>query len=204
VNYRLSRPASDPNRAVHPAHAEDVGAAVGWIEATIGEFGGDPDAIALLGHSAGGHLVSLVGMDPQFVEDAGAEIESVRCIVANDTEGYDLRERVALGGRSRQLVRTAFGDDPSVWKDASPIEHVEDRREPPDVLVITRGSPRRIRAARTFADTAVAAGAEVTVLRAWGYSHADVNRRLGTPDDAVVTPAITTFLDTCLPVPVRP
>ena len=36
------------------------------------------------------------------------------------------------------------------------------------------------------------------MVDATGYSHADVSQRLGTTDDAVVTPPVTTFLESCL------
>ena len=39
---------------------------------------------------------------------------------------------------------------------------------------------------------------DVTVVDATGYSHADVSQRLGTAGDSVVTPPVTTFLQSCL------
>ena len=41
VNYRLSDPPRSPGRPVHPAHADDVGAAIAWDERTehIGTYG---------------------------------------------------------------------------------------------------------------------------------------------------------------------
>ena len=49
-----------------PAAAQDVGAAVEWVKATIAERGGDPTRIYLMGHSAGAtHVASYVG-DKRF------------------------------------------------------------------------------------------------------------------------------------------
>ncbi len=197
VNYRLSE-RDDPDHPIHPAHAQDVGAAIAWVEEHIAGFGGDGEQLALLGHSAGGHLVSLVGLDPTYVEDAGGDIDAVRCVVSDDTEGYDLVERAAQGGRVLQLVQNAFGTDPSAYPGASPINHVADREDPPDFLVITRGLPRRVAAARAFADAVQGAGATVDVLEATGLTHADVNRLIGADGDTVVTPAVTAFLDSCV------
>jgi acetyl esterase/lipase len=132
------------------------------------------------------------------VEDAGGDIDAVRCVVSDDTEGYDLVERAAQGGRVLQLVQNAFGTDPSAYPGASPINHVDDRSQPPDFLVITRGLPRRVAAANAFADAVRTAGAGVDVLEATGLTHADVNRLIGTDGDTVVTPAITEFLDGCM------
>jgi acetyl esterase/lipase len=198
VNYRLSQPAGAPERPIHPAHADDVGAAVTWVEDNIERYGGDGDELALLGHSAGGHLVSLVGTDPQYIKDAGGSAGAVRCVISNDTEGYDLVERAAQGGRTQRLLANAFGADQSTSADASPINHVGDRNEPADFLVITRGTPRRVAAAQAFATAAEGAGSSVEVLEATGLTHGDVNRLIGTADDTVITPAVTTFLTDCL------
>jgi acetyl esterase/lipase len=171
---------------------------VAWVEDNIDKYGGDGESIELLGHSAGGHLVSLVGVDPHYIEQAGGDADSVRCVVSNDTEGYNLVERASQGGSSQQLVANAFGTDPSVHADASPINHVADRDEPPDFLVITRGLPRRVAAAQAFADAAEDAGSSVEVLRPIGLTHGDVNRLLGTAGDTVITPAVTEFTQDCL------
>ena len=44
----------------------DVAAAFDWTVAHIDEYGGDPDNIYLFGHSAGGHLVSLLATHEDY------------------------------------------------------------------------------------------------------------------------------------------
>ena len=63
---------------------------------------------------------------------------------------------------------------------------------------MTRGLPRRKAQATAFADALRRAGGAVTVVDATGYSHADVNQKLGTTGETVVTPPVTTFLESCL------
>lgn len=46
---------------------EDAAAAVAWVFQHIGEFGGDPKKIFLSGHSAGGYLTAMLGMDPRWL-----------------------------------------------------------------------------------------------------------------------------------------
>lgn len=58
INYRLA-----PKYAF-PADAEDVRAAVLWVKDHAADFSVDPKRLALIGESAGGHLVSLVGAEP--------------------------------------------------------------------------------------------------------------------------------------------
>lgn len=200
VDHRLSprplRSANDGNTALHPDHADDVAAAVGWVADHARSFGADPDTIVLVGHSAGAHLVSLVGTDPRYLRDAGVRTGAVRCVVALDTEGYDLVEKVARGGSSAVLVRNAFGDDPQVWRDASPITHAGDGA-PVRFLVVTRGAPARRAEAARFVDAVTAAGGDAALSIAAGSTHADVNRKLGEAGEAVVTPAVREFATGC-------
>ncbi len=55
INYRLA----PTNR--WPACFDDVQTAVRWAKQHATEYKGDPDHIALVGYSAGGHLVTLAG-----------------------------------------------------------------------------------------------------------------------------------------------
>ena len=197
VNYRLSDP-QQPDRITHPTHAEDVGAAIAWVEDSIAKYGGDGSKLALMGHSAGAHLVSLVGVDPDFIDDAGGDPADVRCVVSNDTEGYDVVARTAQGGLVQRIYENAFGTDVEVQRDASPLTHIGDRDTPPDFLVITRGTPPRVAMATDFATAIDDTGAAAEVLEATGLTHGDVNRLLGTPGDTTVTPAVEAFVTDCL------
>lgn len=54
INYRLS------GEAVFPAQIEDCKAAVRWLRANAKKYDLDPDRFGATGHSAGGHLTSLL------------------------------------------------------------------------------------------------------------------------------------------------
>ena len=55
ISYRLA----PTNR--WPACIDDVETAIRWVKKHASEYKGDPDRIALLGYSAGGHLVTFAG-----------------------------------------------------------------------------------------------------------------------------------------------
>lgn len=75
-NYRLS-PA-----VKHPEHAKDIARAVAWTRANIGKHGGDPQRLYLAGHSAGGHLVALLGTDETYLRAAGMKTADIKGVIA--------------------------------------------------------------------------------------------------------------------------
>jgi arylformamidase len=206
VNYRLTDQNSAQNSAPNaaqtaaapvrfPTHDEDVAAAVEWVHDHIADYGGDPDRIALLGHSAGAQIAASVATDPTYLGEHGLSLGALRCAGALDTEGYDVAATARTGN---PIYRAAFGDDPATWRDASPIEHVAAGRAIPQFLVVERGTARRRRAAEAFVDRLRDAGVAVTVVDAGSLSHAEVNSSVGRSGDSVVTPPLEAFLAECL------
>ena len=51
----------------HPAQIEDTAAAFAWVYKNIAQYGGDVSRIYVAGHSAGGHLVALLALDPVYL-----------------------------------------------------------------------------------------------------------------------------------------
>jgi arylformamidase len=194
VNYRLSDPDLPAARRIrYPTHNRDVGRAVTWVYDHIDGYGGDPSRIALIGHSAGAQIVSSVGVDEDYLRRAVRE--AVCGVVSLDTEGYDVAARIRGGGRAARLYRNAFGNDPAVWRDASPINHVDATDAPQ--LVIRRGVLARQLSQVEYAQAFRDVGVPVTVVPTPGYSHGDVNHNLGSADDTLMTPRVEDFLDDC-------
>ena len=46
---------------------DDAAAAVAWVFDNIGKYGGDTSSIYIAGHSAGGYLVDMVGLDKKLL-----------------------------------------------------------------------------------------------------------------------------------------
>ncbi len=67
MNYRLA-----PDH-VWPAGGEDVGAAIDWLRAHAGSYGGDPDRLVVMGTSAGAvHVATHIRLRPDDPGVAGA------------------------------------------------------------------------------------------------------------------------------------
>jgi acetyl esterase/lipase len=81
INYRLSP------LVKHPEHIKDVARAYAWVVKNIAKHRGDPEKIVLAGHSAGGHLVSLLALDRSYLRDSALGLtakqqESLRGVIS--------------------------------------------------------------------------------------------------------------------------
>ncbi len=75
VNYRLSP------KATCPAYIEDAAAAVAWTFRNIAAHGGDPNKIFVSGHSAGGYLTSMVGLDKRWLAACGIDADRIAGLI---------------------------------------------------------------------------------------------------------------------------
>jgi acetyl esterase/lipase len=123
VNYRLS-PAVQ-----HPAHVQDVAAAVGWLVRNGQSYGGDPSRLYLFGHSAGAHLVSLVTLDPSYLAAQQLSASAIHSVVGVAGAGYDLDTYYANTPMA-SLLFPAFGSDPTTWAKAAPVRYVKPHAPP--------------------------------------------------------------------------
>ncbi|MFM7064922.1 MAG: alpha/beta hydrolase, partial [Actinomycetes bacterium] len=197
VNYRLSSPENDVR---WPDHGEDVAAAVAWVADEGPSLGLDPSRLALVGHSAGAQLVASLATHPRLLADAGSDRAAVDCTVVLDVQ-LNLTARRGPSG----LIDLAFGGDPAVLADASPLVQVREQGAPPSqLLVVSRGGARRVAGAAEFVDAVNTAGGSADLLDAGPYSHKQVSRELGAPGEEVVTPPSARFLQACLATPASP
>ena len=54
-----------------PAFMDDAAEAVAWTRTNAGRFGGDPNRLFLMGHSAGATIATLLALDPSYLRAAG-------------------------------------------------------------------------------------------------------------------------------------
>jgi acetyl esterase/lipase len=200
INYRLSpaTPSLDPGQIMYPVHPQDVSLAVSWVIDHIADDGGDPKRIALLGHSAGAHLVALVSADQSFLQAQSKTQSALRCTSVLDTAALDLPTLLTDASiTDKTLYINAFGSDPAQWALASPITHVAPAKSIPTQLIIKRGEPIRQQIVASYAAALTQAGVSATVVDASALTHAEVNSAVGKAGDVIVTPPITTFLKAC-------
>lgn len=71
-----------PNRYVTTDDGvDDAAAAASWVLKHIAELGGDPTKVYLSGHSAGGYIVSMIGLDKSRMEKYGEDVDKVAALI---------------------------------------------------------------------------------------------------------------------------
>jgi acetyl esterase/lipase len=125
----------------YPVHSQDVTSAISWEYTTIYQYGGDPDYISIMGHSAGTGIVASIGTNKSFLEEHELCFDIIRHVICLDTAAYDIRNRCEMGS---MLYLNAFGTDPVIWDAASPLNNIETEEGLPSFFVVVQGSQRRI------------------------------------------------------------
>jgi acetyl esterase/lipase len=190
INYRLS-PAVQ-----HPAHAEDCGLAVAWVHKHIAEYGGDPDRVYLMGHSAGAQLVALISTDETYLKAGGCSLSAIRGTIPLDGAGFDI-EKTATSGEFLALSRyqRAFGKNRETWKNASAIMHVAAGKSIPPFLLVHAGGRANSRdRANELADALGKVGVKAKIFGEASKNHLTINSDIGKDNDTT-TQAIMRFLD---------
>jgi acetyl esterase/lipase len=168
-DYRLSP------KAKYPAYVDDAAAAFAWTVKHIAEHGGDPRKVFIGGHSAGGYLALLVGMDPERLKPHGLTLSSVAGIAQVSGQvfnHYTVREE-------RGQARYGITSD-----EAAPAFHI--RKSLPPILTIYAQNDMLSRAEENmfFVTTLKAAGhTENYSLRVDDRDHGTVGHNLRNDDD---------------------
>lgn len=143
-DYRLSA----PGRPSWPTNFEGLRDAVLWVRAHAREIGADPDRIAAMGESAGGHLAELLGTYPDGPVNPGgpptgtsgaADAPSARVQAVVSFYGPSDLARLDAGSpeassRVRRFLGASPKEAPGRYSAASPVANVS-ADDPPMMLV---------------------------------------------------------------------
>ena len=179
INYRLVPAATVEQQAA------DVSAAVAWLRDHAARLGIDASRIVLMGHSAGAHLVALVGTDPQYLAAAGLSLSDLRGVIALDGACYDIPRQLAAAGRfMRGTYIEAFGSEPARQRALSPALQTLKRDTPAFLIAhIDRADGKAQSDALAKALMQAGISAEVHGVDGTGLlGHLEINRSLGRAD----------------------
>ncbi len=179
VNYRLAP------EVKYPTNINDIAAGIGWVRANIDRYGGDPQKLVIMGHSAGSHLASLIATHPGPLGRQGLKVSDLKGAISLDGSGFNLVERLD-GGDPKVLTAytRAFGPDRAVYADASPIQHVgKGAGVPPFLLTYVKEDSVNYTQAKAFAERILASGGRAELAFIEGKDHATLASDLGTDRD---------------------
>ena len=157
-----------------PDFLQDSAAAVAWTDAHIGNYGGDPDRIALSGHSAGAYNAVMLALDPQWMKAAGSDASVIRGVAALSGP-YDFAP-FEKGGRAD----VAMGDIRPVER-TQPIAFVRADAPPLWLGHGTADTVVRVRNSRNLAAAMHKVGGAATLRTYDGLSHNDLVMALTGP-----------------------
>jgi len=221
-NYRLSP------EVKHPTHVLDVARALKWTITHIEEHGGDPKRIALVGHSAGAHLASLLATDPGLwsaAPDLPSKEDFSRLvgvaglggvyIIPAGNQYLGMADRVGLAeqlaavkgpdGKPFNPFKIAFGEEETICRKASPITHAREGLPPFLLMVAQRDLPGLEFMAREFADALKSKGCSSKVITVEGTNHVSLLREI-TQKEKPAAQEFSRFLEQVLarPMPGKP
>ncbi len=159
VNYRLS-----PKVKVTEC-LDDAAAAVAWVMKNIRGFGGDRKRIFISGHSAGGYLTSMIGLDSSWLKRHQED--------ANDIAGLIPYSGHAITHFTVRKERRIAATRPIV-DELAPLFHV--RKDAPPILLITGDREKELLGryeenAYLFRMLKVSGHQDVTLFEIDGYGH---------------------------------
>jgi acetyl esterase/lipase len=178
VGYRLV-----PANTVEE-QAQDVATAIAYLIKDAEKLGFDGKRIVLMGHSAGAHLVALVGTDLRYLQKAGLGASALCGVIPLDGAAYDVPRQIAEGGEfMHDTYLQAFGTDPERQKALSPTAQAEAPNAPAFLILHVQRVDGAAQS-KALGEALKKAGTDVEVKGFEGrglLGHMEINRRLGDP-----------------------
>ncbi|HTQ04404.1 MAG TPA: alpha/beta hydrolase [Polyangiaceae bacterium] len=170
---------------------DDIASAVRFVHDSCPAWGCGP--LFVFGHSAGGHLVSLLALDPRILARHGVEPDSVAGFVSFDGI-FDLEASLpAFSAEQAAIMRRLFGPDSAALAAHSTVTYARARH--PRLLVMdTTGDAAVCRDAfRQLKKRCGELGSPARFVELVGLGHNDAVVRMGMDDDPVM-PSLLAFI----------
>ncbi|MBL0185321.1 MAG: alpha/beta hydrolase [Candidatus Obscuribacter sp.] len=139
INYRLAP------QSKHPCQTEDLVSAIAWLNKHIARYGGNASKMILVGHSAGGQIVSLLIADPHYLSAKSVASSAIKAAVLLDPAALDLAGSWSRSGYTNSSQLTdAFGKERANWLSASPLHQLTLRQSRTNVDISKQTMPELI------------------------------------------------------------
>lgn len=159
ANYRLYP------KVRSPTYVEDAAAAVAWTLRNIGSYGGDTNQVFVSGHSAGGYLTSMVGLDKRWLAKHKLDPDQLAGLIP--LSGHTITHFTPRQERGLK-------DTDVIVDDMAPLAHV--RKDAPPLLLITGDREKEMLGryeenAYMMRMMRVVGHKDTTILELQGYGH---------------------------------
>lgn len=159
VNYRLTPGVKSPE------YLRDAAASVAWVMHNIARYGGDTAGVFVSGHSAGGYLAAMIGLDKSWLKVHGVDANRLAGIIpfsGHAITHFSIREERGIPGHQ------------AVVDSLAPLYHV--RPDAPPLILIT--GDRELEMLGRYEENAylmrmmkVAGHTKTTLYELQGYDH---------------------------------
>lgn len=170
--------------------ANDIANAIAFIQKNAISWGADADKMIVIGHSAGAHLVTLLGVDPSPVINLGGHAWSGT--IALDSGAMDVPG--IMTKKHRGIYDNAFGSNPDQWELASPFHQVT-KGATAMMLVCSSNRKNSCPVNYSLAEKGKKLGVNV-IVHEEALSHGQINDKLGMPGP--YTDAVDAFIESVL------
>jgi acetyl esterase/lipase len=181
ANYRLSP------QVHYPVYIQDAAAAVAWVKENISSYSGNPRAVFICGHSAGGYLSLMLALDPAYLQNQEVDRLAIAGIVSIGGQTfthYAIREERGM----------ANAETTPVLDEAAPCFHA--RKDTPPILIVWSDgdSPDRI-AENMYLEAILrrVGNDRVSTMEARERNHWTLVTRIPEPDDPLAA-AVLDFI----------
>lgn len=171
----------------------DIAKSIRWVHEHIAQYGGDPERLLVMGHSAGAQLAAIVSVDERYLKAEGLSLRIIKGCVPVDGDTFDVpaiietaetRRRVHGLPQAKVGHREKFGHTPEKHRDYSAVTHVgKDKGIPPFLIMHVADHPDTTAQAQRFGNALREAGIPVTLYGGRETSHTKINADIGLPDD---------------------
>ncbi|WPP48655.1 alpha/beta hydrolase [Catalinimonas niigatensis] len=169
INYRLSP------QGQFPDYIEDVAAASSWVAQNIKKYQGNPEALYLGGHSAGGYLAAIAILDTSY-------------LAAYDMHPDQIQGVIAISGQmdSHNTVKEERGQsaEEKLINPSAPLYHTATPAPPFLILYADDDIPGRGEINEEFAKAMRADGNTVTIKELKDKGHVTIVTEILEPEDA--------------------
>ncbi|MCK5588856.1 MAG: alpha/beta hydrolase fold domain-containing protein, partial [Candidatus Pacebacteria bacterium] len=178
VGYELH-----PDDGYHQ-QAGKVASVVKWVYDNAGDYDGDEDNIILMGHSSGGHLVSLLSTRQTYLQSVNLKLDNIKSTVLLDSAGLDIIEiKESYPFKFNIIYKPIFGDEVYGLRIASPINYITEEKAIPDFLIIHSNDDTSTKPTAIHFDEKLRAENKNSEIHGVDATHSEINENIGTIGD---------------------